>query len=213
MCLPWALPSKIRDSAEQFNQLPAHVRIVLTSHDGPLTREPRVVLPVCSWAETEGTILNAMGLAQVSEQAISCKGCHFRVGSGCLIWLERSDTSLTVASTDDARALVERQPGLIPRVCRTDGIATMTSLTEILIIVAKVVFLALLFCMPVAVLLTWADRRQGAMIQDRVGPNRAAIFMSGKLAAALTVIPALGLAALALGWAWLNKTEGNTPDR
>ncbi len=34
----------------------------------------------------------------------------------------------------------------------------MTSLTEILIIVAKVVFLALLFCMPVAVLLTWADR-------------------------------------------------------
>ena len=86
----------------------------------------------------------------------------------------------------------------------------MTLLTELLIILAKVVFLALLFCMPVAVLLTWADRREGAMIQDRVGPNRAAVFMSGKLAAGLLIIPALALASLALGWAWLNKAEGST---
>jgi NADH-quinone oxidoreductase subunit H len=84
-------------------------------------------------------------------------------------------------------------------------------LTEILIIAAKVVFLALLFCMPVAVLLTWADRRQGAMIQDRVGPNRAAIFMPGKLAAALLVVPAAIVAALVLDWARLNKAEGGTP--
>jgi len=87
----------------------------------------------------------------------------------------------------------------------------MTLMTELIIIVAKVVFLALLFCMPVAVLLTWADRRQGAMIQDRVGPNRAAIFMPGKLAAFLVVVPALAVAGLALGLAWLNKIEGDTP--
>ena len=87
----------------------------------------------------------------------------------------------------------------------------MTLLTELLVTVGKVVFLALLFCMPVAVLLTWADRRQGAMIQDRVGPNRAAIFMPGKLAAVLVALPALALAALALGLAWLRKSEGDTP--
>lgn len=87
----------------------------------------------------------------------------------------------------------------------------MTLQTEILVIAAKVVFLALLFCMPVAVLLTWADRRQGAMIQDRVGPNRAAIFMPGKLAAALLVIPAVIVAGLALRWALLIKAEGGAP--
>src|SRR5512142_2619467 len=86
----------------------------------------------------------------------------------------------------------------------------MTLLTEILIVTAKVVFLALLFCMPVAVLLTWADRRQGAMIQDRVGPNRAVIFMPGKLAAFLVTAPGLVVAACALGWAWFNKVEGDT---
>ena len=86
----------------------------------------------------------------------------------------------------------------------------MTILIDLIITTVKVVFLALLFCMPVAVLLTWADRRQGAMIQDRVGPNRAAIFMPGKLAAAAVSLPAFAVAALALGWAWFNKNEGHT---
>ena len=86
----------------------------------------------------------------------------------------------------------------------------MSLLAEIAIITAKVVFVALLFCMPIAVLLTWADRRQGAMIQDRVGPNRAAIFMPGKLAAFLVTVPAVAVAAGALAWARLNKLEGDT---
>src|SRR5687768_438064 len=33
----------------------------------------------------------------------------------------------------------------------------------------------MLFVMPVASLLTWAERRQSAMMQDRRGPNRANI--------------------------------------
>lgn len=86
----------------------------------------------------------------------------------------------------------------------------MSLLAEIIIVTVKVVFVSLLFCMPVAVLLTWADRRQGAMIQDRVGPNRAAIWMPGKLAAILVTLPALALAGAALAWAWFNKLEGDT---
>jgi NADH-quinone oxidoreductase subunit H len=39
----------------------------------------------------------------------------------------------------------------------------------------KWLFLVFLFVMPVASLLTWAERRQSAMMQDRLGPNRANI--------------------------------------
>jgi len=39
----------------------------------------------------------------------------------------------------------------------------------------KILFLVLGFLMPLASLLTWAERRQSAMMQDRLGPNRANI--------------------------------------
>jgi NADH-quinone oxidoreductase subunit H len=51
----------------------------------------------------------------------------------------------------------------------------MSTLAIILIALAKTVFLLLAFVMPMASLLTWAERRQSAMIQDRLGPNRANI--------------------------------------
>lgn len=46
-------------------------------------------------------------------------------------------------------------------------------------------FAVVMFAMNVAVLLTWADRRQGAAIQDRVGPNRAVIWVPTPLAQGL----------------------------
>ena len=39
----------------------------------------------------------------------------------------------------------------------------------------KILFMVLLFAMPLASILTWMERRQSAMMQDRLGPNRADI--------------------------------------
>ncbi|HEV8246490.1 MAG TPA: complex I subunit 1 family protein [Polyangiaceae bacterium] len=68
------------------------------------------------------------------------------------------------------------------------------SLVEVLLVVAKVVLVVLVF-MHVAVFLTWADRRQGAMIQDRIGPNRAVIWLPTHMAQGLLLAPALLVAA------------------
>ncbi len=45
--------------------------------------------------------------------------------------------------------------------------------------IIKWVFLVLLFVMPLATLLTWMERRQSALTQDRLGPWRASFFSIG----------------------------------
>jgi NADH-quinone oxidoreductase subunit H len=65
-----------------------------------------------------------------------------------------------------------------------------------LIIVSLKVVLVVLVMMHVAVFLTWADRRQGAMIQDRIGPNRAVIWLPTRIAQGMAVLPALGAVGL-----------------
>jgi NADH-quinone oxidoreductase subunit H len=66
-------------------------------------------------------------------------------------------------------------------------------------------FAVAMFAMNLAVVLTWVDRRQGAMIQDRVGPNRAVAWLPTPIAQALALGPAV---LLALGvWVYCWKFE------
>ena len=50
------------------------------------------------------------------------------------------------------------------------------SLVELVLAVVKIA-IVIGFCLNMSALATWADRRQSAMIQHRVGPNRAVIFL------------------------------------
>jgi NADH-quinone oxidoreductase subunit G len=52
----------------------AKVIIALATHEGPLVERAEVVLPVSSWAECDGTFVNAKGLAQESEKVIRPQG-------------------------------------------------------------------------------------------------------------------------------------------
>ena len=61
-------------------------------------------------------------------------------------------------------------------------------MTDIILSIARAVFVVM-FGMNVAVICTWVDRRQGAMIQDRVGPDRAVIWLPTWLARPLVVAP------------------------
>ena len=72
------------------------------------------------------------------------------------------------------------------------------SLALVIVFVAKA-FFVVMFGMNLAVLLTWADRRQGAMLQDRVGPNRARAPLPRWLAQGMAIGPAL-LVSAAIGY-------------
>jgi len=68
---------------------------------------------------------------------------------------------------------------------------------EIFLAVVKIA-IVLLFIINMAAIATWADRRQSAMVQDRVGPNRAVVYLPNWLARVLVVTPAILLAVLAM---------------
>lgn len=48
--------------------------VTLATHDGPFAKHASVLLPACSWAESDGTFVNKKGVAQESEKAIRPRG-------------------------------------------------------------------------------------------------------------------------------------------
>ena len=71
-------------------------------------------------------------------------------------------------------------------------------------------FAVVMFGMNLAVLLTWADRRQGAMIQDRVGPNRAVAWIPRIAVQVMALAPACCFAIALLALVFIQ--EGLTDD-
>ena len=68
------LGSEVRDLADASALKGAGPSVVLATHAGPLASGASVVLPASSWAECDGTFVNAKGLAQESEQAVGPAG-------------------------------------------------------------------------------------------------------------------------------------------
>jgi NADH-quinone oxidoreductase subunit H len=64
----------------------------------------------------------------------------------------------------------------------------------------KALVVSVVFALNVGVILTWVERRMRGMIQDSVGPNRAAIPLPGVIAAGVATGPAFLLAGAVL-WA------------
>jgi NADH-quinone oxidoreductase subunit H len=80
------------------------------------------------------------------------------------------------------------------------------SIADVLFMFLKA-FVVVMFAMNVAVILTWADRRYGAMLQDRVGPERAVVWLPRPIAQGLAFVPALAVAVAVLGFAHAQKED------
>jgi NADH-quinone oxidoreductase subunit G len=68
------LGSQIADPAHATALANIKSMVSLATHEGPFAEHARVVLPASSWAESDGTFVNAKGMAQESEKAIQPRG-------------------------------------------------------------------------------------------------------------------------------------------
>lgn len=80
---------------------------------------------------------------------------------------------------------------------------------EVIALAAGKALFMVMFGMNLAVIMTWADRRQGAMINDRVGPNRAVAWLPKRVAQGMVLVPAVLIAAAVVGWVVTHKVEGS----
>ena len=69
----------------------------------------------------------------------------------------------------------------------------------------KAVFIVALFSLNIGGVLTWTDRRQGAMMQDRIGPNRAVFWVPKRVAQGLALGPAVVVAVGVVFFAYLTR--------
>ncbi|MGK3997209.1 complex I subunit 1/NuoH family protein [Sorangium sp. So ce1024] len=70
------------------------------------------------------------------------------------------------------------------------------TLVELVLAIVKIL-IVIMFLLNMAAIATWADRRQGAMVQDRVGPNRAVVYLPSLLVRGIVFLPPAALGALA----------------
>jgi NADH-quinone oxidoreductase subunit G len=69
-----ALGADTRDLADASSLKTSGATVVIATHQGPLAAQATVLLPASSWAESDGTYVNAKGIAQESEQAFGPLG-------------------------------------------------------------------------------------------------------------------------------------------
>jgi NADH-quinone oxidoreductase subunit H len=72
----------------------------------------------------------------------------------------------------------------------------MTSV-ELFLAIVKIL-IVILFLLNTAAIATWADRRQSAMVQDRVGPNRAVVHLPSMMVRLIVLLPPSILGGIAL---------------
>ncbi len=82
----------------------------------------------------------------------------------------------------------------------------MTSV-ELFLAIVKIL-IVILFLLNTAAIATWADRRQSAMVQDRVGPNRAMVSLPSWVVRLIVLLPPSILGGIAL----LPLLKGIRPD-
>ncbi len=70
------------------------------------------------------------------------------------------------------------------------------SLVELVLAVVKIA-IVVGFCLNMSAIATWADRRQSAMVQHRVGPNRAVIYLPSLVVRGILFAPGLLVGAAA----------------
>ncbi|WP_437486277.1 complex I subunit 1 family protein [Sorangium sp. So ce1014] len=71
------------------------------------------------------------------------------------------------------------------------------TVVELALAIVKIL-IVVMFLLNMAAIATWADRRQGAMVQDRVGPNRAVVYLPSMIVRGVVFFPPALLGALAV---------------
>lgn len=80
--------------------------VALSTHEGPIARSAKVLLPASSWAESSGTFVNISGLAQVSEKAITPKGDSLPAWKLAIVLAEAMGKPLPFKKGKDVKAAV-----------------------------------------------------------------------------------------------------------
>jgi len=112
-----ALGSAVEDAAAAVHLKRASV-IAISTFEGPLAQAATVILPASSWAEADGTFVNAAGLSQVSEKAIEPQGDSLPAWRHVLALAAKLGITLPFARAKDLEKV------LSARAPRAEGAAT-----------------------------------------------------------------------------------------